>query len=343
MKASLFFKDWAGSLAGLFFVLVLEALFMRVRLVSGPVIGVVTGTTACFFVVDLWIQFFKRRGYYNRLIKNTCQMDQAYLVHETMEKPDFYEGQILYEVLEETDRSMTGRVKEYRLAMEGFKEYVELWIHEIKLPVASLRLAIHNQGEKQDPARQKMTGAIHRIQGYLDQILYYVRSENTEKDYRIRYCSLSDLIRAVAMENKDELLGSRIQLEVSVGDIQVLTDEKWLIFILNQLINNSIQYCDREKEEQKICLKAHVEGQRVILQVYDNGIGMPSQDVPRAFEKSFTGENGRNYRRSTGMGLYIVKKMCGRLGHKIWLESTRGEYTKVTLEFYRSDFDLTKV
>lgn len=145
------------------------------------------------------------------------------------------------------------------------------------------------------------------------------------------------------MENKDELLGSRIQLEVSVGDIQVLTDEKWLIFILNQLINNSIQYCDREKEEQKICLKAHVEGQRVILQVYDNGIGMPSQDVPRAFEKSFTGENGRNYRRSTGMGLYIVKKMCGRLGHKIWLESTRGEYTKVTLEFYRSDFDLTKV
>ena len=185
--------------------------------------------------------------------------------------------------------------------------------------------------------------AIHRIQGYLDQILYYVRSENTEKDYRIRYCSLSDLIRAVAMENKDELLGSRIQLEVSVGDIQVLTDEKWLIFILNQLINNSIQYCDREKEEQKICLKAHVEGQRVILQVYDNGIGMPSQDVPRAFEKSFTGENGRNYRRSTGMGLYIVKKMCGRLGHKIWLESTRGEYTKVTLEFYRSDFDLTKV
>ena len=100
MKASLFFKDRAGSLAGLFFVLVLEALFMRVRLVSGPVIGVVTGTTACFFVVDLWIQFFKRRGYYNRLIKNTCQMDQAYLVHETMEKPDFYEGQILYEVLE---------------------------------------------------------------------------------------------------------------------------------------------------------------------------------------------------------------------------------------------------
>gem|GEM_PF-94723 len=225
---------------------------MRVLLVSGPVIGVLTGTTACFFVVDLWIQFFKRRGYYNRLIKNTCQMDQAYLVHETMEKPDFYEGQILYEVLEETDRSMTGRVKEYRLAMEGFKEYVELWIHEIKLPVASLRLAIHNQGEKQDPARQKMTGAIHRIQGYLDQILYYVRSENTEKDYRIRYCSLSDLIRAVAMENKDELLGSRIQLEVSVGDIQVLTDEKWLIFILNQLINNSIQYCDREKEEQKM-------------------------------------------------------------------------------------------
>lgn len=250
MKASLFFKDRAGSLAGLFFVLVLEALFMRVLLVSGPVIGVVTGTTACFFVVDLWIQFFKRRGYYNRLIKNTCQ---------------------------------------------------------------------------------------------LDQILYYVRSENTEKDYRIRHCSLSDLIRAVAMENKDELLGSRIQLEVSVGDIQVLTDEKWLIFILNQLINNSIQYCDREKEEQKICLNAHIEGQRVILQVYDNGIGMPSQDVPRAFEKSFTGQNGRNYRRSTGMGLYIVKKMCGRLGHKIRLESTRGEYTKVTLEFYQSDFDLTKV
>lgn len=343
MKASLFFKDRAGSLAGLFCVLVLEALFMRVLGVSGVVIGAVTGTTACYYVVDLWVQWTKRNRYYTRLQKNTSRLDQAYLVHETIEKPDFYEGRIMYEVLEEVDRSMTDHVKEYRLAMEGFKEYVELWIHEIKLPVASLRLAIHNQGEKKDPAKQKMTGAIHRIQGYLDQILYYVRSENTEKDYRIRYCSLSDLIRAVAMENKDELLGSQIQLQVSVGEIQVLTDEKWLIFVLNQLINNSIQYCDRKKAEQKICLNASNEGQRVVLQVYDNGIGMPSQDVPRAFEKSFTGENGRNYRRSTGMGLYIVKKLCDKLGHRIRLESVRGEYTKVTLEFYQSDFDLTKV
>ena len=129
-----------------------------------------------------------------------------------------------------------------------------------------------------------------------------------------------------------------------VWDIQVDNDIAFGIYELyHSIINNSIQYCDRKKAEQKICLNASNEGQRVVLQVYDNGIGMPSQDVPRAFEKSFTGENGRNYRRSTGMGLYIVKKLCDKLGHRIRLESVRGEYTKVTLEFYQSDFDLTKV
>lgn len=249
-------------------------------------------------------------------------------------KPNFYEGEIFYQTLYDINKSMIENVKEYNLSIIDFKEYVEMWIHEVKIPISSLTLLIHNNQEKID---KRYVEQIRKLDNYIDQILYYVRSENAEKDYIIKEKSLQEIIKNVALKNKDDLLASKVKLDVNVNNIKVLTDAKWLEFILNQIINNSIKY-KRNNVESYIKIIEKEDKEKTYLSIYDNGIGIPKKDIPRVFEKSFTGENGRITAKSTGMGLYIVKKLCDKLGHKINIESKKNEYTKITIIFYNNDF-----
>ena len=288
------------------------------------------------------IDYYKKKHFYNELLSNLEGIDKKYLVIETVSKPDFYEGEILYNVLYETERSMAENVKQYRVGMEDFKEYVEMWIHEIKLPMASLTLMLHNyqnsNAKQEKELIDKISTQLSRINNYIEQILYYVRSENAEKDYIINECRLSKVVNAVAIRNKDYLLENRINLEVDNLGMDIMTDSKWLEFILNQIVSNSIKYHDKEKAENIIKIAATEDKSCVVVSIYDNGIGICGADITRVFDKSFTGQNGRNYSKATGMGLYIVKKLCDKLGHKIELESKEGEYTQVNITFYKNDF-----
>ena len=315
------------------------------------------------YILIIAIDYYKKRHFYNELLSNLEGIDKKYLVIETAYRPGFYEGEILYNVLSETERSMAENVKQYRVGMEDFKEYVEMWIHEIKLPMASLTLMLHNyqssytvqagnndmskdNGDKSGDTHvrqekellDKISTQLSRINNYIEQILYYVRSENAEKDYIINECRLSKIVNAVAIKNKDYLLENCINLEVDNLGVDIMTDSKWLEFILNQIVSNSIKYYDKEKPENIIKIAASEDKSSVVVNIYDNGIGICDADVTRVFDKSFTGQNGRNYSKATGMGLYIAKKLCDKLGHKIELESKEGEYTQVNITFYKNDF-----
>ncbi|KIR02460.1 hypothetical protein P261_01275 [Lachnospiraceae bacterium TWA4] len=272
------------------------------------------------------INYSRKVRFYNELEKNLERLDQKYLVQELLDEPNFYEGQIFHQALYEIDKAMIERIKEYKLHVDSFKEYVEMWIHEIKIPIASLVLISHNENNK------KVLKSIRRLDNYIDQILYYVRSEYTEKDFSIVETRLDKVVAAVVMKNKDDLLENRMIPEVLVEPLKVSTDAKWLEFILNQIVNNSIKY--KKSEEAKI--KISTQGSKLII--YDNGIGISESDLSRVFEKSFTGENGRNTVKSTGMGLYIAKKLCDKLGHRLTISSVRGEYTQVEIEFGGNEF-----
>ena len=295
---------------------------------------------ACILIVT--IDYYKKKHFYNELLRNLEGIDKKYLVIETAYRPGFYEGEILYNVLSETERSMAENVKQYHVGMEDFKEYVEMWIHEIKLPMASLTLMLHNYQSsyamQEKELLDKISTQLSRINNYIEQILYYVRSENAEKDYIINECRLSKVVNAVAIKNKDYLLENCINLEVDNLGVDIMTDSKWLEFILNQIVSNSIKYYDKEKPENIIKIAASEDKSSVVVSVFDNGIGICEADISRVFDKSFTGQNGRNYSKATGMGLYIAKKLCDKLGHKIKLESKEGEYTKVNITFYKNDF-----
>lgn len=293
--------------------------------------------TIIFFIVcifNIGIDYFRKYKFYQSLSNTLDVLDKKYLILEMINKPNFYEGEIFYQTLYDINKSMIENVKEYNLNIIDFKEYVEMWIHEVKIPISSLTLLIHNNQEKID---KRYVEQIRKLDNYIDQILYYVRSENAEKDYIIKEKSLQEIIKNVALKNKDDLLASKVKLDVNVNNIKVLTDAKWLEFILNQIINNSIKY-KRNNVESYIKIIAKEDKEKTYLSIYDNGIGIPKKDIPRVFEKSFTGENGRITAKSTGMGLYIVKKLCDKLGHKINIESKKKEYTKITIIFYKNDF-----
>ena len=176
---------------------------------------------------------------------------------------------------------------------------------------------------------------IRRLDNNIDEILYYVRSEDTEKDFIITEIDLKEVIRNISLKNKDDLLENNIEFKVELGVTSVNSDKKWLEFIINQIINNSIKY--KKGNESIIKIESIENKDKVILAIYDNGIGIPAKDLKRVFDKSFTGTNGRDKVKSTGMGLYIIKNLCNKLGHNISIESKENEYTKVILEFGKND------
>lgn len=283
---------------------------------------------------NITFDYFRKYRFYKNILNGVDKLDKKYLILEILNKPNFYEGEIFYQILYDINKSMIENIKEYNLSVNDFKEYVEMWIHEVKIPVASLTLLIHNNKNRVDKRYIKQIG---KIDDYIDQILYFVRSENAEKDYLIKEIKLKNIIKDVALKNKGDLLENKVEFQVEIKEEKVLTDSKWLEFILNQIINNSIKY-KKNNIESIIKINVKEESDKTYLNIWDNGIGIPKNDIKRVFDKSFTGENGRTITKSTGMGLYIAKKLCDKLGHRIIIESKVQKYTKITIIFNKNDY-----
>ena len=279
------------------------------------------------FIILFLYDYFRKYSFYKEILSKLELLDEKYLICEMVGKPNFLEGSIFYQMLYEINKSMNENIRDYREKINDFKEYVELWIHEVKIPLSALILYTHNK--KIDKAFVK---EINKVDNYLEQILYYIRSENTEVDYIIKEVDLSKVIRDVMLKNKDVLLERNIEITSDVRDAKALTDYKWLEFMINQIISNSMKYM-RDINDKKIEIKAYREDHRIVLEILDNGMGIPKSDLSRVLNKTFTGQNGRKVPGSTGMGLYIVSNLCKKLGHKLEVESKEGEYTKVIIIF----------
>ena len=309
-------------------------LFLFAFKVEKSLIIVLSLLNLLFIILSLTIDFFRKQKFYTHLLENINNLDKAYLVLETIEKPNFYEGKLITQALYEINKSMAETVKILETQTNDFKEYIEMWIHEVKIPIASLILMTHNHKEK---FNKKMLEQMHRIDTYVEQVLYYVRSENAEHDYLIKEIELKNIINNVALKNKDELLENNIEFQVENVNFLVNTDAKWLEFILNQIINNSIKY-KKENISSYIKIEGREEKDKIYLSILDNGIGILESDIKRVFEKTYTGTNGRIKTKSTGMGLYIAKNLCMKLGHTIEIKSKEQEFTKVIIKFSKNEF-----
>ena len=249
-----------------------------------------------------------------------------------MEKPDRADDQVYYRLLKLAGKSMLEQVNKVKSERIEYKEYVEQWVHEIKTPITAMKLLCENVHTQET---KELLVELEKVNRYTEQALYYARSEHTEKDYSVREIRLFDVIHQSIAENKYLLLQNSVGIDLQETDDTVYSDEKWLCFILNQLIVNSVKY--RTKQPLLRFYTEH-QGNQVILCVQDNGIGIDVSDLPRIFEKGFTGQNGRKTSQtSTGIGLYLCKRLCDKLGIGICADS-KGSSTIIRLIFHINDF-----
>lgn len=264
----------------------------------------------------------------NKKIKRLVdELDEKYLVSELIKKPKNLENEAYYYVLKKATKAMNDKITELEHKYQDYEEYIETFVHEVKTPLAAISLYSDNKKD------QELIQEVKKIDNLVEQVLFYARSENTEKDYFVKKIKLSEIIHQVMMQNKDYLLAKNILVEVENSEVVVATDEKWVIFILNQIINNSIKYMD--KREKKIQMNVVEDKNKVTMEIKDNGYGIKESDISRVFDKGFTGSN-RKKEHSTGMGLYLCKKLCDRLHLNIYIESKEKEYTTVSIIFPKS-------
>lgn len=333
MKLFPYLKDKSISIILYISTSILILLLLAVFKTQSPLVIAITILLVILGLLLLLIDYLKKKKFYDNIIKKLSKLDKKYLILEILEEPSHYEEKLFNQILYEINKSYLEELKKYKSSIIDFKEYVELWIHEVKIPISSLSLMVHNNKQLD----KKYKNQIRKLDNYIDQVLYYVRSENASNDYIIKETSLSKIINSVALKNKDDLLENKINFIVKVKEEKVMTDEKWLEFILNQIINNSIKY-KRNKVDSYIEISVEEDKNLTYLSITDNGVGISKSNLPKVFDKSFTGENGRLTSKSTGLGLYIVKNLCEKLGHKIKISSEVNNYTKVTIIISKNNF-----
>lgn len=292
-----------------------------------------------FYLIGISIEYVTKKKFYGKVTNVLAELDEKYLMTELIKEPSFVEGKILKQTMEQVNKSMLENVNQYKYLTEDYKEYIELWIHEIKLPLAASKLIIENN---KNVATKSIDEELDKVENYIEQALFYARSNTVEKDYYIKKSLLKDMVNEGVKKNKNILIQEKISMKLHDLDIMVYTDSKWIVFIFNQLLQNSVKYKKAEGTSE-IEIYAKQGKENVILFVKDNGLGIKKGEITRVFEKGFTGTNGRLLnKKSTGIGLYLCKKLCDKLGMAIELNSVQGEGTEVKLVFPQSSYMIHK-
>ncbi|MDN6166573.1 MAG: sensor histidine kinase [Tetragenococcus koreensis] len=330
------FKNYINDVIGFLGINAMLAL-----IVLGIMLYIEIGLLVILFILILWflpllsymiLDYLKYVKYFKEIEVLLDSLDKIYLLPEVVEEQYFFVGQKLNEILKITSRDMHENINQYKNIEKEYREYINIWVHEIKTPIASSKLIIENNWNE---TTKKIDIEMDKIDSYVEQVLYYAKSENVNKDYIIKKTNLREIIINVIQRNSRDFINKNIKVNLGSIDNVVYTDSKWIEFIINQLISNSIKYVEKNDGEIKIATQRI--NNSVSLTIIDNGIGIIDKDIHRVFENGFTGENGRLYAKSTGIGLYLSRNLANKLGIKLLLSSTQGLGTKVTIVFPLDD------
>lgn len=285
------------------------------------------------FAACSWFAYRRRKATLDRLLTLAERLEERYLIHEVMQPPGRADDWVYYRILKLAGRSMLEEIEAIRRERLEYKDQIEQWVHEIKTPITAMKLLCENN-------RSELTTALlvelEKTDRFTEQALYYARSEHTEKDHFVQELELSDAIHQAIAENKYLLLQNGVRIELLDTSAVVYSDGKWICFILSQLIANAVKY---RSEQPTIRFYTERQGSETVLCVQDNGIGIAASDLPRIFEKGFTGQNGRNAaQNATGIGLYLCKRLCDKLGIGLRADSVEGQGATLRLSFHVNDF-----
>lgn len=292
----------------------------------------IAGILTVFGLALLFYDFARKRKFYADMTRILERLDKKYLLVEMLPRPNFLEGRLFFEALAETNKAAAEEVGDYRRQTKDFREYIELWVHEIKTPLTGLNLKLRGGARAEKIYLSEM-------ENYIDQALYYSKIDATEQDYIVKQVDLAKIVNNVVRRNKDSLIAGGVKVRAEELNHAVHSDAKWLEFVVNQVVSNAIKY---RSDQPELVITAAKTKSGVTLRLRDNGIGIRQSELKRVFRKGFTGSNDRKTKASTGMGLYIAHELCRGLGHEIAIDSKVGEYTEVEIRFDGHDFFLTK-
>lgn len=279
-------------------------------------------------ILILSVDFIRKKKYYDELIKSFEQIEEKSYITEVINEPSFLEGKILYNLLKAEGKYINDMEQVYNQKFVAYRQYIETWVHEVKTPIATAKILIENN---KNITTLSIGEEVGKIDDYIEQVLYVSKSDTVEKDYHIKKLAMKDVVMSVIRRKSKEIINEGIKPILHDLDYNILSDEKWIEFIIGQILSNSIKY----KGDQP-CIEIYSEKieNQIHLYIKDNGIGIPPQDRAKVFERGFTGANGRKKKAaSTGIGLYLCKKLCEKLEVGIELVPGVEEGTIIKLTF----------
>ena len=208
------------------------------------------------------------------------------------------------------------------IAKSDMIDYYTMWVHQIKTPISAMKLLIQTS---ESEISSDLSSELFKIEQYVEMVLSYIRLGSNENDFVIKEYDLDNIVRQAIRKYAPLFIRKKINLDFQPTTYKVLTDEKWLVFVIEQLLSNAIKYTNKGK----ISIYP-LENKKLVIE--DTGIGISKEDIPRIFDKGFTGYNGRTDKKATGLGLYLCKNILDKLSHKISIESEVGVKTKVILD-----------
>lgn len=220
-------------------------------------------------------------------------------------------------------------VTDMRTARRESSDYFTVWVHQIKTPISAMQMILQSEDTA---VNKELSAELFRIEQYAEMALHYIRLDSSASDFVIKHYDLDNIIRQAVHRYAPLFIRKRIQLNYKPFCAEVLTDEKWLVFVVEQLLSNAAKYTAQGSTS--------IRFENGILSVADTGIGISAEDIPRIFEKGYTGMSGRTDRKSTGLGLYLCKKVCGKLGHGISVSSEVGRGTIFYIDLSEKNIDI---
>jgi two-component system, OmpR family, sensor histidine kinase YxdK len=270
-------------------------------------------------------RYLSHRAFYRRLSEPLQSLDESILSYGSAPLP-----MALDRLLKEQYKHYQGQLMAWEKKRNAHFSFMNQWVHQMKTPLSVIHLTVQ---ESDDPSLASVREEAERMERGLETVLYAARLDAFEHDFKVERVSLLTAVEQVVHENKRSFIRNYVYPEVLIDrGLYVETDAKWLHFVINQLVLNAVKYSSGSNT--KITFSTYAADPHAItLEIRDRGVGIPAADRRRIFQPFFTGENGRKFRESTGMGLYLVSEICKRLGHRIEIESEVGEGTAAKLSF----------
>lgn len=278
-------------------------------------------TVLCFGIFD-FVRYARRYEAFQAAIGNTENL------FELLPPPSGVMDQQYHQIIEKLTSDLTRLRSEMSLKDADMSDYYSMWAHQIKIPISAMRLLLQNSSEDKSVPRL-LSEELFKIEQYVDMVLYYQRLESISSDFLFRKYDLHDIVKQALKKYATLFINSKLSLDLQEFSCLVVTDEKWLQFALGQIISNALKYTPRGG----ISIYLETTPENVYLVIEDTGMGIRPEDLPRIFERGYTGYNGRLDKKSTGIGLYLCKKILDKLSHTVEVTSEVGKGTRVIVGF----------